>query len=187
MFRAILITIVAIAMSACSSYMAPRYGVSTDNVLFLKQYARTSSVKVKVNEFTASKDVKQEIMCRLAGPVRPSAGTTFQEYIREALVNELLLAEAYSTDADITIDGVLESIDFDTSGENAEWFIKLKLSSNGFNTFTIDHEADFSTTWAAERACAEIAYSLVPAVQDLIEKIINHPEFEKIFRGRAGK
>ena len=182
MIQAILITIVAIAMSACSSYVAPRYGVSTENVLVLRQYSRTSSVKVKVNKFTASKDVKQEIMCRAAGPVRASVGTTFQEYIKGALVDELVLSEVYATDAEITIDGVLESIDFDTSGETSEWMIKLKLSSNGFNTFTIDHTAHFGVTYSAERACAEIANALTPAVQDLIEKIINHPEFKKVFR-----
>jgi len=172
-FRLLVLAVLAISMTACSTYNAPRYGVSTQNVLLLKQQARESGVKIKVNEFTANKEVKQEIMCRAAGPVRANPGQTFEKYIRDALVDEMLLAEVYTLDAPIAIDGKLDYIEFDSDMNESKWLVKLTLSSNAFETFTIDHQYHFSGVYVAESACNNMADALIPTVQDLNKKIFN--------------
>jgi len=186
MYRLISIAaIMLLFVSGCSTYNAPRYGVSTSNVLMLKKVNEKANAQVKVNEFTAVGDLKQEIMCRAAGPVRANPGTSYQKYIRDALQDELLLADMYSNDSQTVIDGRLEYIDFSSAMTEAHWNIGLRLSSNKFNTFVIDHKYHFSGTYVAETACNSMANALLPAVQDLIKQITDHPEFRKVLGGNS--
>jgi hypothetical protein len=165
--------------SACATYYAPGYGISTMNVDTLEQKMGGTDVKVKLNEFTAVPTVDQDMWCRGAGPVMATRGQTFHKYIQDALQDEFSAAKIYSPDAQVTIDGVLQKIDFDSWGTSS-WDIELTLFSSTGTSFTVAEHFEFSGACQAKLACEGVAKAFPAAVQSLIEKIITHPEFDNL-------
>jgi len=118
-------------------------------------------------------------MCRAAGPMKPSAGETFEKYIEDALREELFEAGIYDSDANIQIDGLLKRIHFETAG-NSSWDIELEISSNTGTSYTVIVDYEFSGSFFAEHACRDGAEALVEAIQALILQVIEHPDFNKL-------
>jgi hypothetical protein len=109
MFLGLLIS-VALPMPACTTtYVASRYSVSADNVRTLRTF---KGQFVKVGPFSAANPGQTEIMCRGAGGIRTPDGETYEDWVRQAFLDELTIAELYSADAPITLTGTLDAIDF---------------------------------------------------------------------------
>ena len=104
---------IAALVCGCSTYSASRYSISTDNVVALRSLNGTT---VNIGAFTASIPGQTEIMCRGVGPIKTPDGETFADYVRKALLDELRIANAYSSSAPITIKGNLDAIDFSSGG-----------------------------------------------------------------------
>jgi hypothetical protein len=114
MRRALLVFVLAMVGSGCSTYSADRYSVSADNIVALRTLGGQT---VNVGAFSASSPGQKEISCRAVGPIKTPDGEPFSEFIRKALLDELRIANVYSETAPITVTGNLDAIDFSsTSG-----------------------------------------------------------------------
>jgi len=131
--------------------------------------------KVNVGPFTATKPNQKEIMCRAVGPIKTPDGEPFENYIRKAFMDELRMASAFSGDAKVTLTGNLDSIDFNSN--SGKWLIDLTVVSSNGNSLSVSEAYDYKTSFYGETACNQTAQALLPAVQNVIGKVINNSKF----------
>jgi len=163
-------------LSACSTFTVDRYSISIDNNEAIKNVLQDK--KIDVDEFS-SKDVQRSIDCRIVGPVVIPDGKTFAQYIKKALIDELKLAGNYDKLSPIRMSGLLKEVDF--SSTSGTWYVVVQVKLNNGVSFEIHEEYDYRTAYIAQVACMNTARAFMPAVQDLVYKIITHPDFRKMF------
>lgn len=169
--------VLILIMAGCSTYAASRYSISTDNVMALRAF---TSKPINVGAFTSSKPGQNEIMCRGVGPIKTPDGEPFSEYIRKALVDELKIANAFSDSSPVTLTGHLDSIDF--SSASGSWIIVVTVRSSNGKAVTVTENYSFTTSFYGETACNQTAQAFMPAVQDLVGKIVKSNEFAALTR-----
>lgn len=108
-------------------------------------------------------------------------GETFQEFVRKALVDELKIAELYAAASRVVLTGRLDAIDFQ-SGADATWRIKVTLSSSNGKRLSIAEEYGYKSSYYGETACNQTAHGLMPAVQNVVSKVVRHPDFPSLMR-----
>ena len=176
--RRLLILLVALAACAgCSTFDVGRYGVSVENNAALK---KLGAQKVTVGTFTATESGKNEIPCRGVGPIQTPDRRAFEDYIRQALIDELTVAELFAQSAPVTLTGKLDKIDFDSM--KGLWFIDLTLTSSNGQSLSASEKYSYEFTYVGETACARTAKYFVPAVQVLIGKIVHDPKFAELLK-----
>lgn len=168
---AILSIFIAMA-SGCSTYSANRYSVSTDNVMAIRSL---NGVTVDVGAFSATTPGQTEIMCRGVGPIKTPDGEVFSDFVRKALLDELRMADAYSTSAPVTITGNLDAIDF--SSNSGYWNLGLTVTSSNGKSMSVTEDYKYTTSFYGETACNQTAQAFMPAVQNLVGKVVRSPEF----------
>ena len=164
--------LLALFVSGCSTYAANRYSISVDNMTSLK---KMTGEQLNVGQFTASKPGLKEIMCRGVGPIKTPDGETFENYIREAFIDELKLAELYSDSSPVILTGNIDNIDF--SSTEGYWNIATTITSSNGKFISVTENHSYKTSFYGETACNQTAQALMPAVQDLISQIVNHKDF----------
>jgi hypothetical protein len=178
MLRAFLALLTLISVSGCSTYAVSRYSNSADNVVALRSLKGKT---VNVGPFTAVEAGRREIMCRGVGPIKTPDGETYEEFIQKALAAELKLAEIYSSSAPVTLTGNLNRIDF-SSTSGAAWELSLTVLSSNGKSITVDENYKYKSSYYGETACNQTAQALMPAIQDMIGKVVNHPEFAALLQ-----
>jgi hypothetical protein len=120
-------------------------------------------------------------MCRGVGPIKTPDGEPFEAYIRKALVDELKIAELYGESASVVLTGRLESIDFQ-SGAGAAWVLKVTLNSSNARSVSVAEEYRYTSSYYGETACNQTAQALMPAVQNVVHKLVRHPDFPGLLK-----
>ena len=168
-----LILLMSMAMLAgCSTYAIDRYSISADNVTALRALG---DIKINVGEFTSTKPNLREVNCRAVGPIKTPDGDTFAHFIQEAFTDELQIAELYSTTAPVTITGNLDHIGL--SSMSGKWDLTLTVNSTNGQSVSVSDSYSYTTSFFGETACNQAAQSLMPAVQNVISKVITNPDF----------
>lgn len=173
------VIVLAFFISGCSTFAADRYSVSVNNVTALKSL---NNSKFNVGQFTATEPGLTKITCRGGAYIKTPDGETFENYIRKALIDELTLAELYSESSPVTLTGNLDKIDF--SSNSGIWNLAATIKSSNGKSFTISENYSYTTSFVGETACDQTAQALMPAVQDLISKIIKHQAFPSLVAAR---
>jgi hypothetical protein len=163
------------AGSGCSTYSADRYSVSADNVVALRTLGGQT---VNIGAFSASSPGQKEISCRAVGPIKTPDGEPFSEFIKKALLDELRIANVYSETAPITITGNLDAIDF--SSTSGTWNLTLTVNSSNGKSMSVSEAYDYTSSFVGETACNQTAQAFVPAVQNLVGKVVRSPEFAEL-------
>jgi hypothetical protein len=163
-------------VSACSTMQPPRYSVSVDNIQRLKNYEGAKIQVVSLNQ-----SAKFDPNCRFMGPIEPADGLTCPQFISKAFNDELKMAGLYSTDG-VRLTGDITRIEFSsTSGlTNGYWDIGLELQSSNGESLSVSNKFTFKSGFDAITACNATADALAPAVQDLINAAVTHPDFIKL-------
>lgn len=175
-----LISLASAVLAGCSTYAVPRYSISADNVTTLKTIAVNG---VGVGPFTQARTANQspnEIMCRGVGPIKTQDGEPFAEFIRRAFISELKIAGVYAPTAPIQLTGHLDSIDF--SSTSGIWNLTLTVTSSNGQHMQVAEKYTYTTSYYGETACNQTAQALMPAVQDLIGKVVHAPEFASLLK-----
>lgn len=172
MKRLVILFAITIFISGCSTYSASRYSISTDNVVALRSLNGQS---VNVGAFSATKSGEKEIMCRGVGPIKTPDGEPFSEYVRKAFLDELKIANVYSVSAPVTITGNLDAIDFSSS--SGDWNLSLTISSSNGKSMSVSETYSYTSSFYGETACNQTAQAFMPAVQNLVGKVVRSPEF----------
>lgn len=171
------IVLFAIQLSGCINFPVSRYAVSVDNSIALKTH---SGKKVNVGKFVSFQPDLKTIVCRGAGPMITPDGELYSEYIRKALVDELKMADLYSVDAPVTLTGRLNNLD--ESSTDGNWQISLTVNSSNGQTVTVEENYKFQTSFIGDNACNQAALALMPAVQNVIGKVVRGSNFQTLIK-----
>ena len=176
--KAVLLVLVLLLLSACSTMQPPRYSISVDNIQTMKSY---NGAKAEITELTQVASFDPH--CRLMGPIEPADGLTVPQFISKAFNDEMKMANLYSKEG-VKINGDVTKVEFSsiTGLTGGYWDIELKLNSSNGKSVTVGNKYEFESGFDAITACNATADALAPAVQDLIKAVINHPEFESLIR-----
>lgn len=175
--KSIFLIAAMVILSGCSTYATQRYSVSTDNVIALRQY---KGQQVKVGTFTSFEPGLSSIMCRGVGPIKSPDGEPYSEYVRKALIDELKMAEVYSSASPVTLTGTLNGLDFSSNSGN--WNVSLNVNSSNGESLTVTENYKYTSSFYGETACNQTAQALMPAVQDLISKLVTNPDFKTLLK-----
>jgi hypothetical protein len=176
--RALFVFPLTLLLGACSTYVTQRYSISADNNMALKASGATN---IGVGPFTGPAEFHNA--CRGAGPLAVSDNMTHTAYIRKALEDELKIAGAFAQGQPrATLSGTVTKLDFSSSRglTGGYWTIGLSLvSSNGQRLAASEHY-EFESGFSAITACKQTAEAFMPAVQNLIGKIVRSSEFKAL-------
>jgi hypothetical protein len=161
--------------SGCSTYAASRYAICVDNVTILRDLGGKT---INVGAFTATKPGQNEIMCRGVGPIKTPDGEPFSDFIRKALIDEMVIANVFSYKAPVTLSGNLDNIDF--SSASGTWDLSLTINSSNGKSLSVTENYSYTTSFYGETACNQTAQALMPAVQNLIGRVVRAPEFKSL-------
>lgn len=167
------------AVAGCSSYASDRYALSMEAQEALQQAApRAASGRVAVEPFTAARPGRSRLACRAAGPVTTPDGESFEEFIRQALIDQLQQAGLYSPNARTKLQGRLNEINFGSF--EGIWFLDLTITDAKGRSLTAHEDYRYDASVIGAEACRQTAQALMPAVQNLIRKVVSHPTFLKM-------
>jgi len=172
MNKLFILSVIAILVSGCSTYSASRYSISTDNVVALRSLGGNT---LNIGAFSSTIPGQKEIMCRGVGPIKTPDGEPFSDFIRKALLDELKIANVYSPSAPVTITGNLDAIDFSSNSGN--WNLALTVKASNGKSMSVSESYAYTTSFYGETACNQTAQALMPAVQNLVGKVVRSPEF----------
>jgi hypothetical protein len=167
-----LVVLIVPFMIGCTTYSAVRYAPMAETVAILRQHRSTP---VNVGAFTMKNPRGASIDCRGAGPVQTPDDEPIEEYVRKALVSELIMAEMYSQTAPVTLTGFLEEFDF--SSMKGRWKMTLVVTSSHGRQVTVSEDYDYDFHFIGDVACRQTAHAMTPAVQNLIRTLVQHPGF----------
>lgn len=178
MKQGLVLLVLVVLLSGCSTYVPSRYSISVDNVMAL----RTLNGKtLNVGAFSSSQPGQNEIMCYTAGLIKTPDGEPFSEFIRKALLDELRMANAFSPTAPVSLTGNLDQIVFEEpqsfSPYVSSWKLALTVKSSNGRAMVVKEDYSYTTSFKVETACYQNAQALIPAVQNLIGKIVLSPDF----------
>lgn len=158
-----------------------RYQPTADN----QQALKNIGVEMNVGKFTATKS-DSKVLCRLANNVEMPDGITFEQYIEGALVEELKMAGLFNPGSKIVINGNLNDVDVSSGMTSAHWTLDVTLSNGLGSSFNIVKKREYRASFIGGIACGnDMPKAFMPTVQELINEIINNPEFGKLF-GASG-
>lgn len=173
--KKLIFALLALALSACSTYMPQRYSISADNNVALKAI---ESGNINVGAFKGPTNFDNN--CRAAGPIAPPDNMSFEAYIQKALADELKVAGKYDEKMPkITLSGVVEQLAFSSSRglTGGSWDIGLRIHSTNGKSIYVSEHYEFNSGFVADTACKQTAEAYFPAVQNLIGKLVKSPEF----------
>lgn len=172
------IVVAALSMCACSTYMPQRYSINANTNVALKTI---DAGNINVGSFKGP--AKFDNNCRAAGPIAPPDSMSFEAYIQNALADELKVAGKFDEKTPkVTLSGAIEKLEFSSARglTGGSWDIGVKVSSsNGKSTFISEHY-EFNSGFIADTACKQTAEAYLPAVQNLIGKLVKAPEFKSL-------
>lgn len=172
MIRLLAIVAACALLGGCANLTTQRYSSSADNVVALRAL---SNNPVNVGTFASWKPGLKSIGCRGVGPVLTPDGETYADYIRKALTDELKLANAYSATSPITITGNLGSADF--ASMDGKWMFALTATSTNGKSVSVESMHKYPGNFGGDAACAATRDAFMPAVQDLIKKLVTSPDW----------
>ena len=175
MFRTFTLGVIISLLSGCSTYATSRYAINADNVTSLREQ---NTRPLGVGNFTSTDVGQREIMCRGVGPIKTPDGETFADFVRKGLVDELKIAGVFSGNAPITLTGNLNRVEF--SSTSGSWDLSLTVNSSNGKSMTVNEKYVFSTSFYGETACNQTAQALMPAVQNLIGKVVLSTDFKAL-------
>ena len=177
--KLILLLSATLWLSACSSIQPARYAVSTANVTNLKPY---SHYKAVVSSMELAQPFDQK--CRMIAPIQGIYGQNVAQFMRQAFNDEFQLADIFDPKG-IKIAGILHYIQFNsqmgvTDLTRGNWQMGLTLRSSNGHQLQVQHQYLFRSYLDPVSACNATSHALTPAVQGLIGKVIEHPDFAKL-------
>ena len=131
-----------------------------------------NGIKLNVGNFVDTTN-NAVMSCNYKGDITTMDGESYAQFIRNALLTELKFGAIYSETAPVTISGRLDKVDNSTA-LSTDWTFEVTISSSKGKSITIleNYNYNGSVVGTASSTCGAAASAFVPAVQNLIEKII---------------
>lgn len=162
-------------LTGCETTNAIPYKASSSNVATIQTNLEENK-ELAIGDVTMSSTTS--LMCRLNGDIIVYPGKTIPEYVKDAFLEELIMAQKYNAKASkVSID--LNDVSF-SSVTPANWSISATVSSTNGVSFPVEVKHQFDTSWSASGACENVANAFGPTTQSLIKEIINNPKFASL-------
>lgn len=160
---------IALLISGCATFVIGRYSTSADNTEALRAW---NGVKLNVGEFKNGNEIKNA-SCNIHGDIKLIDNDSYAGFIKKSLVSELKTAGVYSASAPTTISGRLDQLDNSTAF-GTDWTIVMTFTSSNGKSVTITEKYNYngSVVGTIDSTCGTSATAFVPAVQNLIGKLI---------------
>lgn len=183
MFRAIKCAAIVqvLLVAGCANFTADRYSPQVGNLEVLRKVG-SKPVGVAAFSSTQKADDGQNVSilkCRGA-PISPPDNATYAKYVQNALINELQMGSLYDSSSPRQLSGNLDFIDLDSI--NGNWRIQLTVKSNNGAQYTVEDRYKFRSNVVGDFACNQTSNALMPAVQNIISKVIQHAQFSSLLR-----
>ncbi len=173
MKRLFVLILVSLAISGCIRSVD---GYNSDPYIVSKLHAY-SGKKISLAEFETTLSGSGINQCRGYSLITYSGKGDLVKYIRDAFVTELELANLYSLDSPIVLKGSVTQLSLSTL-TSGEWILKMTLSSNNGRSISAREQLNFKTNIVGQSACQIASDTYSYAVQNLIRKLITHPNFK---------
>jgi hypothetical protein len=172
------LAVLAVFVTGCSTMTPARYSVSVDNNQALKKYAGSAARVLSI-----AAPANYDSNCRLMGPIQASDGMSIPQFVAKAFNDELKFANIYS-DSGAALTGSLTKIQFSsTSGLTSGWWdLALTLTSSNGKSISAENRYEFKSGFDGITACNQTAQALGPAVQDLINKVVSDGTFGSLIQ-----
>jgi hypothetical protein len=156
----------------------PRYAISVDNIQIMKGFNGAKAELAYLNQ-----NANFDSNCRMMGPIEPADNKTLPQFIAKAFNDEFKMAGIYSKEGS-RITGDIIKVEFSsiTGLTSGYWDIGLVLKNSNGKTLSINNKYSFKSGFDAITACNATADALTPAVQDLINAAVSHPEFVELLK-----
>lgn len=115
------------------------------------------------------------------GHIVAPEGGQFEELIRDALIGELAAVGRLSENSKTMITGEVDQISLATVIPMGRWIIGLTLHSSNGHALTVVQAYRFSVGSIGEDPCIQAAAAFVPALRELMQTILAHPQFDALF------
>jgi hypothetical protein len=168
-----------VLLTACETTNSIPYKASPANTISFQKKLAGKSKKVSVGQITVAAGIDEKPNCRLMGPIVVAPGKTIRQYIKEALQEELLLANSYDPASTIVIEADIDELSV-SSVAPAAWNVGLRVRSNKSQGYRVAGNYKFDTSFTAVSACKNTADAFGPAVQELIKKIVEDQGFDDL-------
>jgi hypothetical protein len=163
-----------LSVTGCN-FAAARYSVSVENATTLRTLR---GQWINVGTFNGPESEQTAMTCRVGGQIKAPDGESLSEYVRVALMAELKMAEVYSASAPVTLTGTIDQAKSDSL--SGTWELGLTILSSNHKSIHVDEKYGFASSYSADIACPQTAQALMPAVQDLITKLVRDPGFRAL-------
>jgi hypothetical protein len=178
--RHLLLFVIVVTLTACSSYITSRYSINVDTNIALRDIGLNG---ISVGPIKGPAEYAS--VCRLSGVYPMSVimpdGMSVGEYFKKALIDELKQAWMYvEQPARINITGVINQAEFSSGMVNASWNISVTLFSSNGKTMNASERYEFKGSFDNDSSCFNVANAFMPAMQNLIQKIVQSPEFKNL-------
>jgi len=174
--RLLVFAAIALVLTGCANYAPQRYTAVPGNVATIRELP---AVKVRIDRVSLA--TAFDTSCRGAGMIDPPVGMSFADYVRGALTDELQVAGYYSTAApQFVLHGEIDEISFQSI--SGEWRLGLKMRSSNGRSMRVAERFPYESSFNGETACKRAAEAFLPAVQNLISKLIRDPNFPALLR-----
>ena len=174
-----LIAVLALVLSGCSSLTVQNYGVAADANYALKQLKIGESLFV--GEISNSSNT--EMSCRMMGPIKFANNMTAAGYIKKALEDELKLSGAYAPKTPkVVLGGTINKLEMSSTKGMSRgfWLIELTIRSSNGKSVKVTENYEFESGFDGNTACVNTTTAFMPAVQNLITKLVNDSQFKEL-------
>ena len=174
-----LIAVLALVLSGCSSLTVQNYGVAADANYALKQLKVGESLFV--GEISNSSNT--EMSCRMMGPIKFANNMTAAGYIKKALEDELKLSGAYAPKTPkFVLGGTINKLEMSSTKGMSRgfWLIELTIRSSNGKSVKVAENYEFESGFDGNTACVNTTTAFMPAVQNLITKLVNDSQFKEL-------
>jgi len=180
MKKILLAMTLATIVVGCATNNAPRYASSADTVHALRNLKLGDVATVGNFSMTSTADLQ----CRAVGPIMLPDNHSLPSYIKKAFEDELKMAGIYNqTNPSVTLTGIVNKAAFVSAKGffQGHWELDLTIQSSNGKSVTAFEQYDFDSAYLADKGCQKTADALVPAVQNVLQKIVNSPNFKDLF------
>lgn len=170
----------ATLITGCATNNAPRYSSSADTVHSLRMM-KVGDV-ASVGNFTMTSNA--DLQCRAVGPIMLPDNHNLPSFIKKALEDELKMAGIYNPSTPtVTLTGNINKVSFSSIKGffQGEWILDVTINSSNGKSVSATEVYDFDSAYLGDRGCQKTAEALVPAVQNVLQKIVNAPGFKDLF------
>ena len=174
----LLLVPLVLALTACSTFVTPRYSISADSNVALRSLGVSG---ISVGAFAEPAEFDRT--CRAVGPLAPPDGMTHAAYIRKALEDELKIAGLHTPASPrVTLAGAVKKLAFSSTRglTGGSWDIDVTLTSSNGKSMSVAEHYEFESGYMGDTACKQTAEAFMPAVQNLIGKIVRSPAFREL-------